>query len=47
MSDICNNINFDSVAAMLCGEELTDEQKKDVEQFNQAYDEHIAKSEEE
>lgn len=31
-------INFSSVAAMLCGKTLTDEQKKDVEVFNVQYD---------
>ena len=35
MSD---SINFDSVAAMLCGQPLNEEQKEDVKKFNEAYD---------
>ncbi len=31
-------INFNSISAMLCGDELTDEQKRDIEAFNNEYD---------
>lgn len=31
-------INFNSIAAMLCEQELTEEQKKDIEAFNTEYD---------
>ena len=30
---------YKSVAAMLCGKKLTENQKKDIEQYNKAYDE--------
>lgn len=36
--DNISKVDFDSIAAMMCGEELTDSQKKDVEQFNKEYE---------
>ena len=32
-------INFDNIAAMLCGEALTEEQMEDVKEFQKQYDE--------
>lgn len=38
-----SEINFDSIAAMMCGQKLTEDQKKDVEEFNRQYDKETAR----
>lgn len=33
-----NELDFTGIGKMLCGQELTDEDKKNVEEFNRQYD---------
>lgn len=33
-----SEINYSSIAAMMCGKPLTEEQRKDIEIFNREYD---------
>ncbi len=34
-----NDINFKAIGAFLCGKDLTDDQKKEVEKLHKEYDE--------
>ena len=43
MKNTENKINNNSLAAMMCGQTLTDEQRKDVQAFNNSYDKKLKK----
>lgn len=38
LNEESKDLDYSSIAAKLCGQELTDQQKKDVEEFNEQYD---------
>ncbi len=39
MKNVNEKIDFNAIGAMLCGDELTEAQKKEVEKFKEEYDE--------